>query len=275
MLHGGSKVITHNNCTHMEGESLETSVCNSFKDALDIHRASGMVFRLVHSSYCKALYPCSVEGEEIILHWTEMGVAHSKSQRELAEGVKAGNTEDIKNLDYFTAQLQLFCNMCFNRQYLAILKIKDQLPINIVLRCAKYILYILHVHVYTHTGAHCVCTCTCTCDCLGCAVLLCLVCLTLLASFFHLSFKNTQVCMYILYIHVHVHVIIMYMYTHRCMENKSLPFSLRAGFCHIIQCVHLDINPQETVNPVGYSRLWSQIPASTTTVSEYSPWLDE
>ena len=30
-------------------------------------------------------------------------------------------------------------------------------------------------------------------DCLGCAVLLCLVCLTLLASFFHLSFKNMYI----------------------------------------------------------------------------------
>ena len=40
-------------------------------------------------------------------------------------------------------------------------------------------------------------------DCLGCAVLLCLVCLFNLACFFlpsHLSFKN----MYMYYIHVHV-----------------------------------------------------------------------
>ena len=63
-----------------------------------------------------------------------MGEAHSKSQRELADGAMAGREEDIKNLDYFTAQLQLFCNMCFNRQYLAILKIKEQLPIDIVLQ---------------------------------------------------------------------------------------------------------------------------------------------
>ena len=69
-----------------------------------------------------------------MLHWTEMGVALSKSQIALAEGAKAGNEEDSKNLEYFTAQLQLFCNMCFNRQYLAILKIKEQLPIDIVLQ---------------------------------------------------------------------------------------------------------------------------------------------
>ena len=77
---------------------------------------------------------CSVEDDEIMLHWTELGVAHSKSQMELANGAKAGNHDDMKNLDYFTAQLQLFCNMCFNRQYLAIPKIKEQLPIDIVLQ---------------------------------------------------------------------------------------------------------------------------------------------
>ena len=59
---------------------------------------------------------------------------HSKSQQELAMGALAGNAEDLKNLEYFTAQLQLFCNMCYNRQYLAILKIKEQLPIEVVLR---------------------------------------------------------------------------------------------------------------------------------------------
>ena len=80
------------------------------------------------------VYSCSVEKGEIMLHWTEMGEVHSKSQRELADGAKEGKVEDIKNLEYFTAQLQLFCNMCFNRQYLAILKIKEQLPIDIVLQ---------------------------------------------------------------------------------------------------------------------------------------------
>jgi inositol 1,4,5-triphosphate receptor type 1 len=159
-----------------------------------IQRVQAMVCEVVlKDSNADVLMTLSVENGEIALHWTEMGVAHSKSQMQLADGAKAGNGDDTKNLDYFTAQLQLFCNMCFNRQYLAILKIKEMLPIDVVLQC---------------------------------------------------------------------------------MENKGLPFSLRAGFSHIMQCVHLDINPQETVNPVGYSRLWSQIPDSTTSVSEYSPWLE-
>ena len=81
---------------------------------------------------------------------------------------------------------------------------------------------------------------------------------------------NTHIWIYILLYNWFVFIIFIF----RCTENKSLPFRLRAAFSHIMQCVHLDINPQETVNPVGYSRLWGQIPDSTTTVSEYSPWLD-
>jgi len=70
------------------------------------------------------------EGDEVVLHWTEDGSQHSKSQRDLA----GGDQQDQKNLEYFRAQLDLFSNMCFGRQYLAILKVKEQLPIDVVLR---------------------------------------------------------------------------------------------------------------------------------------------
>ena len=56
-------------------------------------------------------------------------------------------------------------------------------------------------------------------DCLGCAVLLCLVCLTLLASFFlpsHLSFKNMHMYMYIIHVAVHVY---MYVDSHYRYEE--------------------------------------------------------
>lgn len=55
------------------------------------------------------------------------------------------------------------------------------------------------------------------------------------------------------------------------MEATHLPFSLRAAFCRIMQCVHLDISPQETVNPVKYARLWDDIQENII-VSEYCPW---
>ena len=57
----------------------------------------------------------------------------------------------------------------------------------------------------------------------------------------------------------------------RCMEDTHLPFGLRAAFCRIMLCVHLDINPQETVNPVEYARLWDRI-SDTTVINNYCPW---
>ncbi len=55
------------------------------------------------------------------------------------------------------------------------------------------------------------------------------------------------------------------------MEDVSLPFSLRAAFCRIMQCVHLDISPQETMSAVKYARLWDAIPKNTV-FNDYSPW---
>ncbi len=74
--------------------------------------------------------PCSVSEEEVILHWQD-GSPVSKSLQELACG--ADNSDDRKNLEYFQAQLELFSKMCFGRQYLAILKVKEQLPVHVVL----------------------------------------------------------------------------------------------------------------------------------------------
>ena len=70
----------------------------------------------------------------MILHWTEDGSQHSKSQCELAKGALNGDEQDQKNLEYFRAQLDLFSNMCLGRHYLAISKVKEQLPIDVVLR---------------------------------------------------------------------------------------------------------------------------------------------
>ena len=77
--------------------------------------------------------PCSVEDEKVSFHWTEDGENHKKSMRELAEGAKT-SPKDSKNLEYFRAQLELFAKMCLGRQHLAILKVKEQLPIDVVLK---------------------------------------------------------------------------------------------------------------------------------------------
>lgn len=95
-----------------------------------VHLSSYSVVSVFFMNHSVSFFSMS-EGE-VVLHWAEDSNSVSMSLRELASRA-TGSSEDKKNLEYFRAQLELFSKMCFGRQYLAILKVKEQLPVDVVL----------------------------------------------------------------------------------------------------------------------------------------------
>ena len=76
--------------------------------------------------------PVAHETPIVILSWKDLRVPRPLS--DIAAGARNGNTEDIAILDYYRHQLNLFSNMCLDRQYLAINNLSNHLGIELILK---------------------------------------------------------------------------------------------------------------------------------------------
>ncbi|XP_078369527.1 inositol 1,4,5-trisphosphate receptor-like isoform X2 [Oculina patagonica] len=111
---------------------------------------------VLYSSNSDLLIETRIIEGEVFLVWD--GGDKLKSQRDLAKGAKLGVKDDVKILDYYRYQLNLFSQMCLDRQYLAINSISKQLDVDLILRCmadkelscdlrAAFCRLMLHMHI--------------------------------------------------------------------------------------------------------------------------------
>lgn len=111
---------------------------------------------VLYSSNSDLLIETRIIEGEVFLVWD--GGDKLKAQKDLAKGAKLGVKDDIKILDYYRYQLNLFSQMCLDRQYLAINSISKQLDVELILRCmadkelscdlrAAFCRLMLHMHI--------------------------------------------------------------------------------------------------------------------------------
>ena len=71
---------------------------------------------------------------QVVLSWSINKVDEEKPLSEIAQRSTNGSSEDYSIIDYYRHQLNLFSNMCLDRQYLAINNLSCNLDIDLILR---------------------------------------------------------------------------------------------------------------------------------------------
>ena len=75
-----------------------------------------------------------IDMKHVVLNWSVNGVDEEKPLSEIARRSANGSNQDHSIIDYYRHQLNLFSNMCLDRQYLAINNLSSNLDIDLILR---------------------------------------------------------------------------------------------------------------------------------------------
>ena len=94
------------------------------------------------SPLCEEVSSEDLAMKHVVLSWSVNGVDEEKPLPEIACRSSNGSDEDHLVMDYYRHQLNLFSNMCLDRQYLAINNLSSNLDIDLILRSVSQVIHL-------------------------------------------------------------------------------------------------------------------------------------